>query len=556
MVREFKEYCLLDSLIALERHDSDSHGRECYAFSRFEDEAVRRVMLELSAIFNVYGVSKEKCEMKMDALGNLFVTYYGKDKSKSVVCGSHIDSVARGGKFDGLAGICSAVAFLEKILKDGRQPEKNYMIAVFRAEESSPKTGVACLGSMVATGLISKEELESIQYRDDKGNSVLLRDHFVGKYGVKQWEAVLHELDNPPLTKENVVNYEELHIEQSAVCERNNVDVGIVVDGIGGSVREKVFEEIDAGLNEEVGPTEKKPYFKYKIIVEGEAAHTGGTPPNPKLKKKFNSGSWYRNDALVSAAYLGRLLMRLNGTVKLLSMGVEKETGFTTVPDLQVLEFLVPENTEEEFEKILAACSNRVTLNFGTEVRFEKCRLSEGKVNVYGNGGAMKYLGIPLKVERAVREEVSRQSGGNGGIGRVRATVTDFKLEKGSVKYNLDFRDVDTKAVIKLIDDVHEKIEAVSTPQIERIATKYFEPVDHSAVEIKEKLAQRMRLSYVMMPSLPGHDASCFAAIGVPVSMTFIRHDGISHNAREHVDYEYMEKAIKISHGYLMKLLF
>jgi hypothetical protein len=552
-------YDVIDGLWRLEKKLGNvSDGRECYAFTTIEDLSIDKLKVEAQGLFLMYGIlNKDDYKIENDALGNLFITFYGQDRSKSVVCGSHIDSVFRGGKYDGLAGVSSAFSFLEKLLKEGKKPDKNYMIAVFRAEESSPKTGVACLGSMVATGLMSREKLEKVMYRVDNESSITLKEYFISKYGEEKWMEVLEELDNPPLTKENVVNYEELHIEQSAVCEKNNVDVGIVVDGIGGAVREKVNHVLHELMVEEVECSNENPMIRYKIAVFGEAAHTGGTPPNPKLKKKYNGGCWYRNDALISSIHLAKLVMKVGGEkARFAGLYIEKETGFTTVPFEQMLEFAVMKDHEADFDKVLLECGSRMSENFGTVMVSKKEQVDNGKVKVFNNA-VSKVLDVPLFVERVVRNEVIKQNGGNGGVGKVRGTVTDFQLDRDYASYNLDFRDVDSVAIKDLINVVHTKIESICPfTKVDKIAAKECEPVDEKAVEIKRKIAEDLGLSYVLMPSLPGHDAGCLAAIGVPVSMTFIRHDGLSHNASEKVDPAKFQKAQTLSHEYLRTLLF
>ena len=49
-------------------------------------------------------------EIGMDAAGNTYMTLPGRDRAKPrIVVGSHLDSVAQGGNFDGAAGVVSGL---------------------------------------------------------------------------------------------------------------------------------------------------------------------------------------------------------------------------------------------------------------------------------------------------------------------------------------------------------------------------------------------------------------------------------------------------------------
>lgn len=284
--------------------DRHRKGRECYAFSEIEDQVFEYIREEAQGLFEKWGTPIGDYEITTDAIGNMFVTVFGRNRGETVMSGSHVDSVLRGGDFDGVAGVNSAFNFLKKVIEAGRKPEKNYTFAVFRSEESSPKTGATFIGSRVATGTISAQEINRIPYKLDDGSAITLREYFERKYedGAQRWEAVLAELTNPPIHKDQVIAYEELHIEQSAVCEVNDVDLGIVIDGIGGAIRQTVGVPLKTDLVRELNVSAENPHHRYVLRFVGEEAHTGGTPPNLSETKAGSSNLWYRKDALVAAA--------------------------------------------------------------------------------------------------------------------------------------------------------------------------------------------------------------------------------------------------------------
>ena len=96
--------------------------------------------LEQEALHLFEGKEKGKdFEIEKDAIGNLFITWYGNNRDRMVMSGSHVDSVFRGGNYDGVAGVNSAFNFLRTLVEQEDKPENSYMVAVFRGEESSPK---------------------------------------------------------------------------------------------------------------------------------------------------------------------------------------------------------------------------------------------------------------------------------------------------------------------------------------------------------------------------------------------------------------------------------
>ena len=161
----------------------------CYAFSPVEDQAFG--YLEQEALHLFEGKEKGKdFEIEKDAIGNLFITWYGNNRDRMVMSGSHVDSVFRGGNYDGVAGVNSAFNFLRTLVEQEDKPENSYMVAVFRGEESSPKQEQPVSGSRIATGTITPVELEKITYNMDDGSSMLLKDYL----GQEKWRAILEEI--------------------------------------------------------------------------------------------------------------------------------------------------------------------------------------------------------------------------------------------------------------------------------------------------------------------------------------------------------------------------
>lgn len=153
-----------------------------------------------------------------DAIGNIFGTLEGtKPKLPVVWSGSHIDTVYNAGKFDGMAGVISAIEALRMIKEAGLEHKRSIKALVFTSEEPT-RFGLCCLGSRAMAGELVKNDLESII--DSEGHSL---GETLASLGYN-----LDEFDKIIKSKEEVYASIELHIEQGAVLERLGVPIGIV----------------------------------------------------------------------------------------------------------------------------------------------------------------------------------------------------------------------------------------------------------------------------------------------------------------------------------------
>ena len=135
--------------------------------------------------------------VEADGLGNV-VGWWGDPDLPRVLTGSHLDSVADGGAFDGPLGVVSALAAIDLLRERGHRPTKRLGVSVF-AEEEGSRFGLACLGSRLVTGTTPWERAREL--RDTDG--VALPDAL---------EAA--GLDGTPLDLDGVEAFVELHVEQ------------------------------------------------------------------------------------------------------------------------------------------------------------------------------------------------------------------------------------------------------------------------------------------------------------------------------------------------------
>lgn len=162
-----------------------------------------------------------------DRMGDICGTFEGKTRpDKSIICGSHTDSVDNGGQFDGPLGVFAALKTAEKIAKSGKQNDVNYKVVIYACEESTRFEGKACLGSKYLRGdnldfdaIISRDGLP---LREIVENYKKELDEALEKAGC----APLQEVDKV-VTQDEIVTALEGHIEQSDELRKSGKNIGI-----------------------------------------------------------------------------------------------------------------------------------------------------------------------------------------------------------------------------------------------------------------------------------------------------------------------------------------
>jgi len=178
--------------------------------------------------------------LSTDAIGNTYGELAGKATGPALLVGSHLDTVPRGGNFDGVAGVAAALE-AARLLTESDGLNRPYRAVVFSGEEGV-RFGAPCIGSRVVTGAFTTDTLSTLT--DREGYSVAERAEEVGLRPAEAAEAVWSE--------GSVSAFLELHIEQGRVLETRGTTLG-VVDAIAGSTR-------------------------LELTFSGNADHSGATP--------------------------------------------------------------------------------------------------------------------------------------------------------------------------------------------------------------------------------------------------------------------------------------
>ncbi|WP_420394043.1 Zn-dependent hydrolase [Acuticoccus sp.] len=169
------------------------------------------------------------CTTTHDAAGHQYMTWPGADRdAPRVIVGSHVDTVAHGGNYDGAAGVVMGLAALALLRERDVRPSVDLCVMAIRAEELVWFPTPYC-GSRMAFGLLDRDELTTLA-RSDTGRT--LADHMreVGA-DPDALRAAGRTLD--PAT---IAAFIEPHIEQGPVLEAAGEAVGIVT-GIRGNLR-------------------------------------------------------------------------------------------------------------------------------------------------------------------------------------------------------------------------------------------------------------------------------------------------------------------------------
>jgi hydantoinase/carbamoylase family amidase len=189
-----------------------------------------------------------RCET--DEAGNQWFTLPGKSE-KTVVIGSHIDSVPDGGWLDGCLGLAAAYEVLRHIVGRFEAP---FTIRLVDWADEEARFGRSMFGSSAVTGTLELSKVRGLKDKDGITLTKSLRENGV-------------DLDNVLLARKQLKNaaaYIELHIEQGPVLESLDLPLGSVLGTCG--------------------------VERYAVHFRGQSAHSGSTPMH------------LRRDALAAAA--------------------------------------------------------------------------------------------------------------------------------------------------------------------------------------------------------------------------------------------------------------
>jgi allantoate deiminase len=204
----------------------------CDALARCTDEAGRITRLFCSPAMKaahrlvMEWMKSAGMSTGVDAAGNLIGTFHppGCDPRRRVMIGSHLDSVANAGRYDGVLGVMMGIAAVEA-LRDASAALPWAIDVVAFSDEEGVRFGLPFIGSRAMAGTLNEGMLE---LRDEAGVTMA---EALQQFGVDP--SLTAECKLPPGT---VVAYIEPHIEQGPLLELVGEPIGVVT-AIAGQTR-------------------------------------------------------------------------------------------------------------------------------------------------------------------------------------------------------------------------------------------------------------------------------------------------------------------------------
>lgn len=171
--------------------------------------------------------------VQRDAIGNVIGHLGGTDR-RTLLIGSHLDTVRDAGRYDGVLGVLIGIGCVELLRDAGTSLPYAIEVLAF-ADEEGVRYGTGFLGSSVVAGCFDTAELHR---RDADG--VTLADA-VCAFGGSPGGLAGARRDPADL-----IGYYEVHIEQGPVLDAGGVPLG-VVSAIAGQTRARIAFVGDAG---------------------------------------------------------------------------------------------------------------------------------------------------------------------------------------------------------------------------------------------------------------------------------------------------------------------
>jgi N-carbamoyl-L-amino-acid hydrolase len=205
------------------------------------------------------------CEVSIDEVGNIFLRRPGRrPEAAPVLIGSHLDTQATGGRFDGVYGVLAGLEVVRTLSDHGIELDRAVEVASWTNEEGC-RFAPAMLGSGVVAGTY---DLAYAYARTDKaGHSFGAELERIGYRG------------SAPARPRSFRAMFEAHIEQGPILEQTATTIGVVT-GIQGAYW---FDVTLTGVSCHAGPTpmeaRRDPWRAAAPIIEGVFALAGAQSP-------------------------------------------------------------------------------------------------------------------------------------------------------------------------------------------------------------------------------------------------------------------------------------
>ncbi|CRK83154.1 Zn-dependent hydrolase [Neobacillus massiliamazoniensis] len=219
-------------------------------FGRTENNGVTRLSLSKEDCF-ARDYFRTCCEeigliVKVDDMGCMYATLEGSENRPPIVIGSHLDSVKKGGRFDGVLGVVAGLEVVRTLVENQIKPKTPITLVNFTNEE-----GARFEPSMMASGVLSGKFEKALMMKKSDSEGITFEEALkdIGYEG---------EVEN---RLNNASAFLEMHIEQGPILENEGLSIGIVECVVGMAC--------------------------YEIEITGESDHAGTTPMNMRKDALF-----------------------------------------------------------------------------------------------------------------------------------------------------------------------------------------------------------------------------------------------------------------------------
>ncbi len=243
LIEEGQVGAVIEWLASIGETESGGVTRLLYSPTWLEAQVALKNMMDQTKLYTYF-----------DSVGNLFGRLPGKGgNEKTILTGSHIDTVVDGGKYDGSYGIIASLLATVRLFHRYGYPKKTIEV-VSLCEEEGSRFPLTFWGSRNISGAYNLSRVDNVT--DGEGISFL--------EAMKQAGFDPKSYTSPVRT--DIERFVEIHIEQGMILERNQNQIGIVTHIVG--------------------------QRRYTIRIKGESNHAGTTPMQ------------FRKDAVSTASHL------------------------------------------------------------------------------------------------------------------------------------------------------------------------------------------------------------------------------------------------------------
>ncbi|MFJ5761524.1 Zn-dependent hydrolase [Neobacillus sp. NPDC093182] len=223
-------------------------------FGRTENNGVTRLALSdedrLARDFFRSCCEELGLTVKVDDMGCMYATLEGARNLPPILIGSHLDSVKKGGRFDGVLGVLAGLEVVRTLVENKIIPQIPITLVNFTNEE-----GARFEPSMMASGVLSGKFDKDVMLQKKDSAGITFEEAL---------KSIGYEGEAENRLKEGTA-FLELHIEQGPILEKEALSIGVVECVVGMAC--------------------------YDIEITGESDHAGTTPMSMRKDALFGANN-------------------------------------------------------------------------------------------------------------------------------------------------------------------------------------------------------------------------------------------------------------------------